>query len=254
KKRVFGKEVIEDVLNNLCRENEQKIEWTTQDIEELYNYIYLELIESVDGVDNGASQYELEEAPKYRVSTDLSCRISRMNSSWNETKSGSSREHLEMQRFEKAMKICGEELIDFIRIGAFSFLPARRIVQMALSNRHIVHHSLQIIELPSFCPWTDHLFDLEQKLLADSQTNQAKPVLFAIIATDNNEYIVRATPLYPKSTKLRKQLKPNWCGVPDNEIEDVSGIRGLKFVHSSGFLGGTKTRQAALDLAVQSLS
>jgi len=102
--------------------------------------------------------------------------------------------------------------------------------------------------LPCFCPWIDHFFEIEK------EHNNDKPILFAIIATNNNEFMVRAVPLTPGSFDLRKPLKEAWHGVPDDDIERLSGIKGLKFVHANGFIGGAKTRDAALKLAIQSLN
>jgi len=244
--KYFGKEIIVDILDNLCKEKQCSNKWTSKEIDEIYNYVYSELFENIDAMDNGISQYENTETPKYRVTTHLSCRVSRMNLSWNEKNNND----LEMKNFEIAMKMCGEELVSFIDVCAFSYLPAKNIVQTAVLNREKVHESGQIIEMPSFCPWTDHLFQIEKQLI--SQNFNTKPILFAIIAA-NNEFCVRAVPLSPKSFDLRKPLKDTWRGVPDAQIELLSGIKGLKFVHASGFIGGAKTREAALALAVQSL-
>ncbi|ETO31888.1 hypothetical protein RFI_05228 [Reticulomyxa filosa] len=126
-----------------------------------------ELIESIDAMDNGISQYETIEVPKYRVSTHLGCRVARLNSDWNESadaNSSSLLSTLEMERFKKAMALCGNELTYFIQHGAFSFLPARELVTGAVLNRMQTHSSGQIIELSKFCPWTDHLYDIEQQL------------------------------------------------------------------------------------------
>jgi uncharacterized UPF0160 family protein len=259
----FGKEVITDVLEHLHKEKLCNNDWTSKDIEDIYNYVYLELFESIDAIDNGISQYENADPPNYRITTDLSSRVARLNVSWNQTKEKekekdkNAMESLEMERFEKAMKVCDAELVECITICALSYIPARKIVETAILNRKQVHESGQIIEMTAFCPWTDHLFQLEKELSITSSSSDSQNtipiILFAIFAVNNNEFCIRAVPLSPKSFKLRKQLKESWCGVPDSEIEDASGIKGLKFVHSNGFIAGAKTRDAALALAVQSL-
>jgi len=139
------------------------MEWTPEQIEEIYNYVYIELIESIDAIDNGISQYDLTDPPKYRLSTHLSNRVARLNLNWNENNSNDLKT-LEMKRFEKAMKICGKELIYFVQYCAFSYIPARKLVQDAMSNRKNLHESGQIIEIPSFCPWADHLYQIEKEI------------------------------------------------------------------------------------------
>jgi uncharacterized UPF0160 family protein len=44
-----------------------------------------------------------------------------------------------------------------------------------------------------------------------------------------------------------------WGGCRDSELEKESGIAGAKFVHSSGFIGGNKTREGALAMCVETL-
>lgn len=38
-------------------------------------------------------------------------------------------------------------------------------------------------------------------------------------------------------------------GVRDEELDKVSGIKGCVFVHASGFIGGNKTFEGALEMA-----
>jgi len=63
-----------------------------------------------------------------------------------------------MERFKQGMKICGEELIEVVRSSLFSSLPAKEMVEQAIDQRFKTHLSGQIIEIPRFCPWTDHFF------------------------------------------------------------------------------------------------
>lgn len=44
--------------------------------------IYENFIEEIDAIDNGIDQFE--GMPKYRISTNLSTRVSYLNPSWNE--------------------------------------------------------------------------------------------------------------------------------------------------------------------------
>lgn len=40
-----------------------------------------------------------------------------------------------------------------------------------------------------------------------------------------------------------------WRGVRDEQLSQVSGVEGGVFIHASGFIGGNKTFQGALDMA-----
>lgn len=77
-----------------------------------------------------------------------------------------------------------------------------------------------------------------------------KLIDFFINLHTNNEPIVN------ESIKLqfsRVFLHKNWRGVRDSELENMSGIKGAIFCHASGFIGGNKTREGALDMAVKSI-
>jgi uncharacterized UPF0160 family protein len=44
-----------------------------------------DLIEGLDGIDNGVSQYPADMRPAYKDSTNLPARVGRLNPNWNET-------------------------------------------------------------------------------------------------------------------------------------------------------------------------
>lgn len=48
-------------------------------------------------------------------------------------------------------------------------------------------------------------------------------------------------------------LNKDWWGVRDSELSKVARIDGCIFCHATGFIGGNKTREGALEMAVRSL-
>lgn len=48
-------------------------------------------------------------------------------------------------------------------------------------------------------------------------------------------------------------LHKSWRGVRDSQLEEISGIKGTIFCHASGFIGGNKTRDGALQMAIKTL-
>lgn len=64
-------------------------------------------------------------------------------------------------------------------------------------------------------------------------------------------FIFYSSLLYLKNCRL--SLKEEWRGLRDEELSKISGIPGCIFVHASGFIGGNKTREGALQMALQSL-
>jgi len=245
--KYFAKEIIRNILQKTDEERKENNEWTDQQIDAIQHFVYCNLIEGVDALDNGISQYDSENTPKYRVLTDLGSRVQRLNPNWKETNKDPEQE---MERFEQAMTIVEDELLHFVKDCAYSWLPAQSLVQNAIDNRFKVHSSGLIMELPQFCPWTDHFFEMEEK-----QDVQPK-ILFLIFPEINSmitTYRIRAVPVHSKSFELRKGLKEEWRGVRDDELENVTGIKGSMFVHASGFMAGNKTKEGAIQMAVKSL-
>ena len=116
----------------------------------------------------------------------------------------------------------------------------------SLRNLYKVHESGQIFELICFCPWMEHYFELEKELAI---TPEVKYVVFA----DKNGCRVRGVPVAKESFVGRKFMPESWRSLRDEELSLVTGIEGCMFVHSTGFIGGHKTGEGALRMAIKSL-
>lgn len=66
---------------------------------------------------------------RYRIVTDLSARVSRLNPQWN------SQDVNVEERFEKAMALVLEEFLEFVQYTKNVWLPARDIVRHAVEDR-----------------------------------------------------------------------------------------------------------------------
>ena len=75
---------------------------------------------------------------RYRIVTDLSARVSRLNPQWN-----SQNVNVE-ERFEKAMALVLEEFLEFVHYTKNTWLPARDIVQRAVKDRFKVSKIFEI--------------------------------------------------------------------------------------------------------------
>lgn len=64
---------------------------------------------------------------------------------------------------------------------------------------------------------------------------------------------VQTIPAEENSFSYRKSILPNCVGLRDEELSTKSGIENCIFVHTTGFIGGNKTREGALEMAVKSL-
>ena len=106
--------------------------------------------------------------------------------------------------------------------------------------------------LPGGLPWKDHLYTIEEE-----NSDQAAPkviyVLYPESHLEGSKWRVQAVGLSRDSFESRKALKEQWRGVRDEDLSNLSSIDGCVFVHASGFIGGNKSKEGALQMARQSL-
>lgn len=48
-------------------------------------------------------------------------------------------------------------------------------------------------------------------------------------------------------------MHKNWRGERDEQLQQISGVEGAIFCHSTGFIGGNKTMEGSLKMAIKSL-
>lgn len=148
-----------------------------------------------------------------------------------------------------AMTLTGSEFLAAITSLSDSWWPARSLVAdaVALSARTAVHPSGQIMVLEHFCPWKDHLFELEGEMDARGS------VLYVLYQDTGGSWRIQAVPQDPTSFESRKKLPEAWRGVRDEALSALVGVPGAIFIHASGFIGGHATKEGALSMAVQAV-
>nr|XP_046239229.1 UPF0160 protein MYG1, mitochondrial [Scatophagus argus] len=209
-------------------------------LEVLYDKLYENFVEEVDAVDNGISQCDGE--ARYSVTTTLSARVSYLNPCWN-SKSQDTEEG-----FKKAMKMVGQEFLDRLEFCQSSWLPARAVVEEAVKGRHQVDPSGEVVMFSQGgCPWKEHLFALEIELQVET------PIKFVLYPDQNGQWRVQCVPAGLNTFQNRLSLLEEWRGVRDEALSELSGIKGCIFVHASGFIGGNKNREGALEMARRTL-
>ncbi|CAL1262879.1 unnamed protein product [Larinioides sclopetarius] len=231
----FGHEIIANIL---------KLPADSEEVKILYKKIYENFVQEIDALDNGIEPCDEVTNHKYQINTNLGIRVRLLNPAWNEVNPD------ETKCFEKACKLVEQEFLDRVTFYGKIWLPARDIVKTAIQNRFSVHSSGEIIEFATGgCPWKEHLFELEESLKVE------KPIKFVIYADPvNKAWRVQCVSLSPFSFENRLSLRKEWCGLRDEELSKQSGIDGCVFVHSSGFIGGNKTKEGALQMALKTLN
>ncbi|KAI0304859.1 GAMM1 protein [Russula brevipes] len=234
----FGREIIS---------NQLQVTLNNPHIELIWLKLYKEFIEALDAIDNGISQYPDDIQPKYRNRTDLSARVGWLNPAWNEPVDSQTVD----TQFLKASQLAGEEFLGRLNYYSQSWLPARGLVLDGLSQRTDVDPSGHIIVFNRYTTWKEHLFELELELAVPSHEQP-----FYVVYQDETggNWRVQAVPISSGSFESRKALPESWRGVRDEDLSRIAGIEGCIFVHASGFIGGNKTKDGALEMARKALT
>jgi len=167
----FGKEVIASLLEG------QETRGNPLLIDRFFEMIYKGFIEHIDGIDNGVCI--ADGLLRYVVDSTLSSRVGHLNPEWNEPQN----EDDTNQRFVRALQMTSEEFVGRVRRLELHWWPARSIVQTAMLNRlsSVGDAASPILVLQHFCPWKDHIFDLE----AEAEAGEKSSTILYVIYPDS---------------------------------------------------------------------
>ncbi|XP_075301792.1 MYG1 exonuclease isoform X2 [Opisthocomus hoazin] len=207
----------------------------------LYDKLYENFVEEIDAIDNGIAQAEGE--PRYALTTTLSARVGHLNPRWNDPEQDTE------AGFKRAMELVGGEFMDRLDYYHRAWLPARGLVEEAIRRRFEVDVSGAVLELPrGGCPWKEHVFSLERELALP------RPLQLVLFPDRGGQWRVQSVPAGPHTFQSRLPLPEPWRGVRDEALARLAGIPGCVFVHASGFIGGNRTREGALEMARRTLA
>lgn len=236
----FGRDIIAAIITESgATPNEDHL-----DI--LYDKVYKQFIEALDANDNGIDKYEKSKdlTPKFKdTSISIPGIISGMNPSWN----GDCSSEAYDKNFQRASKFVGETFVDLVKGYALSWLPAKTIVAEAVKDRLSVDDSGKIIVLSQFCPWKEHLYELEKENGINGQ------IEFVLFADSTGTWRVSTVPVSSTSFQFRKGLPESLRGLRDEVLSEKANISDGVFIHAAGFIGGAKSRESVYKLAKMSL-
>lgn len=226
----FGRRLLEQLMPNSNEDHKEIV----------YKRLYEYFMEEIDAVDNGINA--TEEKPKYHVTTTLGGRVRDLNPAWND-----SNQDFDGQ-FVKATELVGSELVNRVDGMVNRWLPALDIVRKAFNKRHEVHSSGKIVKFETGgCPWKEHLYQLEKQAGCEGE------VQYVIYSDSNGSWRVQAVGVQGEGFTSRLPLPESWRGVRDEKLSELTGIPECIFVHASGFIGGNKTEEGAMEMARQAL-
>ena len=225
----FGKQLIAQALQEKGEKDDAKVEI-------LYKKLYENFVEALDGIDNGIQQYEGDSKPRYSSRTDLSSRVghvrargsiiidvglrrrsSQLHPSWNEESNDAELDVRKVvlapfirlanmafpqKRFEVASALAGSEFYGSLNRSAFSWYPARSLVEEAVQSRKKHDASGKLIVFEGYAPWKEHLFLLEE----DLSIPEAEKPIYVVYPDESGKWRVQAVPVSPDSFQSRKAL------------------------------------------------
>lgn len=243
----FGREVLRRIFNRKSQESSTSgmhIVPTLDDdvINKLYEKVYRDFMEHIDGIDNGVA---VSDGPiNYKVESHLSARIGRINPSWNLE---SNNEDIE-RRFSLALQLVSNEFFDYLIDLVESWWPGRLLVEQAFDKRFEYHESGEIIVLQRYCPWQGHLEDIE------ADHNLQGLVKYVIYKDSHGSWMIHAAPVSTGSFASRLALPESWRGIRNDELDAICEVEDCIFVHANGFIGANKTLKGALAMGDKSLA
>uniref|UniRef100_A0A1I8BNE7 UPF0160 protein MYG1, mitochondrial n=1 Tax=Meloidogyne hapla TaxID=6305 RepID=A0A1I8BNE7_MELHA len=188
------------------------------DLLRAYERLYKSFIESVDAIDNGINQFE--GTPKYQLASTLTSRVQYCNPAWNDPSLDPDK------AFSRAKEIVGEEFEEQLlsRIwqnSCFSFWRS-------------------FLGKNTFLNWK-RKWALKEKIF-----------VWLFILMMLRRWRLQAIPI-SETSGFDNRVKIPWMGARDKDLEEQSGIPGAIFVHTNGFIGGAKTKEGALNMAIKTI-
>lgn len=180
-----------------------------ENIEEVFAMFDKDFIEAIDADDNGI--FPKIDAP-YKIKT-LSDVFKLFNPGY---KSGED----ENTQFTKAVAfaktIIEEELLS---VNGKVIAKDQVLKKIKTAKNHTLY-------LEEYMPY-------EQTLL---QEESAADIYFVVYPSNRGGYGIKTIPISQEDHTKRKEFPESWAGLDSTELEEVSGIKGLRFCHSTRFL------------------
>ncbi len=189
-----------------------------ENVEDVFLAFDKDLIEAIDADDNGV--FPKIEA-QYKVKT-LSEVFKLFNPGY---KSGQD----EKEQFIKAVKVA-KIIIEEELLSVIGKVIAKQQVLNSLQKKE--NHTLYL----------DEYMPYEQTILQEESAND---IFFVVYPSNRGGYGIKTVPISSDDHNKRLDFPEEWAGLEDEELEQKSGIKGLKFCHLTRFLATCDTLETA---------
>lgn len=196
--------------------------------EDIREKIYAEFFLPADAIDNG---YDIFGELKPRTVADV-VRSFNVYSTSNESVKE------ESKRFRNALRFVSLDLRNYLNSVLMDYVV----------NYEALYEELSGFEGDVFVTskklTTDLVYDIDQKLNKD--------IKFVVVKNDKEARIL-TMPVEKGKFGIKYPLHPKWRGLAGDDLVKASGIPGCVFVHATGFTGGNKTVEGAIEMCRKTL-
>ena len=188
----------------------------------IYNYFVKDFIEAIDAIDNGIFP---EIKADYKVKT-LSDVVKLFNPSYKSNDN-------ENEQFIKAVNLAESILTEELK-NVIGKVEASSKVKKILNKT-----KGPLLILDEYLPY-------EETVLTSLA---GKKIKFVIYPSNRGGYGIKTIPISTTDKTSRVYFPKNWGGLTNNDLEEVTGIKGSLFCHANRFLMTASTLDTAKKLA-----
>ena len=127
-------------------------------------------------------------------------------------------------------------MFDEFLADTISKMKAKKIVDKAIDES-----KNGIVILEKYVPWKD--------FIVNSEKEKSKEINFVVFPSKRGGYNVYAVPVEIGSFENRKLLPESWRGKRDEELQNITAVKGARFCHNAGFILSCETIEDAIILA-----
>lgn len=193
-------------------------------IEECFNMFDKNFVQFIDAGDNGQIKYENIDINLVTLS-DI---IEGFNPNWNEDTDPD-------EKFTEALQIA-KKVFDNKIESTISKCNAKKFVEQAIENSE---NGIMILD--KFMPY--------QEFILESNNEKAGKILYVVFKSNRKGYTIKAVPKKMESFENRKSFPKEWCGLRNEELQTVTGVKTATFCHNMGFICVANEFEDALKLA-----
>lgn len=194
------------------------------DIERVFKKVDKEIIQNIDGIDNG--QKDLFSG------FTINAMVSTFNPNWDEKTNPN-------ESFKKAVNFIDQMMSNYIE-------REKSVERASIITKNAIENAKDgIIELDQFVPWQTEYFETPEEKTHD--------LYYVIFPSNRGGYNIQTIPIEFGSFQNKQLFPEEWRGKTNKELKEITGIADINFIHNAGFIGTTNSKESARLLAYKSM-